>query len=258
MLDKVAFSGVRFAYGDQPILQNFDLRVAKGEFISLIGPSGIGKSTLFQLIAGLLQPEQGSITLNGARTESRLGTVGYMPQRDALLPWRTVVENAALPLEIKGVAKKEAQDRVRSELPRYGLHEWADAYPTELSGGMRQRVSFLRALLSDTDIMLLDEPFSSLDGITRMELQEWLMEMWQETGSTMLMITHDIDEAILLADRVIVLNGKPIEKPVELVVNVERPRTTAHRNRAEFLALREQIWELLRQNASKSPAGREA
>lgn len=258
MLDKVAFSGVRFAYGDQPILQNFDLRVAKGEFISLIGPSGIGKSTLFQLIAGLLQPEQGSITLNGARTESRLGMVGYMPQRDALLPWRTVVENAALPLEIKGVAKKEAQDRVRSELPLYGLHEWADAYPTELSGGMRQRVSFLRALLYDTDIMLLDEPFSSLDGITRMELQEWLMEMWQETGSTMLMITHDIDEAILLADRVIVLNGKPIEKPVELVVNVERPRTTAHRNRAEFLALREQIWELLRQNASKSPAGREA
>ncbi|KQL49919.1 ABC transporter ATP-binding protein [Brevibacillus choshinensis] len=257
MLDKLAFAGVRFSYGDQPILHDFDLRVGKGEFISLIGPSGIGKSTLFQLVAGLLQPQAGSITINGTLMENRLGMVGYMPQRDALLPWRTVVENAALPLEIKGVSKKEAQERVRGELPRYGLSEWADAYPTELSGGMRQRVSFLRALLSGTDIMLLDEPFSSLDGITRMEMQEWLMEMWQETGSTMLMITHDIDEAILLADRVIVLTGKPIEKPVELQVNMERPRTTGYRNRAEFLSLREEIWELLRQNVGKQSIGRE-
>ncbi|MED4582375.1 ABC transporter ATP-binding protein [Brevibacillus choshinensis] len=257
MLDKLAFAGVRFSYGDQPILHDFDLRIGKGEFISLIGPSGIGKSTLFQLVAGLLQPQAGSITINGTLLENRLGMVGYMPQRDALLPWRTVVENAALPLEIKGVSKKEAQERVRRELPRYGLSEWADAYPTELSGGMRQRVSFLRALLSGTDIMLLDEPFSFLDGITRMEMQEWLMEMWQETGSTMLMITHDIDEAILLADRVIVLTGKPIEKPVELQVNMERPRTTGYRNRAEFLSLREEIWELLRQNVGQLSIGRE-
>lgn len=258
MLDKLAFAGVRFSYGDQPILHDFDLHVGKGEFISLIGPSGIGKSTLFQLVAGLLQPQAGSLSINGTSVENRLGMVGYMPQRDALLPWRTVVENAALPLEIQGVAKKVAQARVRKELPRYGLAEWADAYPTELSGGMRQRVSFLRALLSGTDIMLLDEPFSSLDGITRMEMQEWLMEMWQETGSTMLMITHDIDEAILLADRVIVLTGKPIEKPVELQVKMERPRTTAYRNRAEFLSLREEIWELLRQNVGKQAIGREA
>ncbi|QRG65099.1 ABC transporter ATP-binding protein [Brevibacillus choshinensis] len=258
MLDRLAFSGVRFSYGDQPILHDFDIHVGKGEFISLIGPSGIGKSTLFQLVAGLLHPQLGTITLNGAPMEKRLGMVGYMPQRDALLPWRTVVENAALPLEIHGVAKKEAQAKVRLELPRYGLSEWADAYPSELSGGMRQRVSFLRALLSGTDLMLLDEPFSSLDGITRMEMQEWLMEMWQETGSTMLMITHDIDEAILLADRVIVLTGKPIEKPVELVVNLERPRTTAFRNRAEFLSLREEIWELLRKNVAKQSSGREA
>ncbi|MDF2679635.1 MAG: transporter ATP-binding protein [Brevibacillus sp.] len=257
MLDKLAFVGVRFSYGDQPILHDFDLHVGKGEFISLIGPSGIGKSTLFQLVAGLLQPQAGSITINGSPMGNRLGMVGYMPQRDALLPWRTVVENAALPLEIKGVSKKEAQERVRRELHRYGLFEWADAYPTELSGGMRQRVSFLRALLSGTDIMLLDEPFSSLDGITRMEMQEWLMEMWQETGSTMLMITHDIDEAILLADRVIVLTGKPIEKPVELQVKMERPRRTAFRNRGEFLSLREEIWELLRQNVGKQSIGRE-
>jgi len=250
VLDKLAFSGVRFSYGDQPILQHFDLRVGKGEFISLIGPSGIGKSTLFQLIAGLLQPQAGTITVDGTPVANRLGMVGYMPQRDALFPWRNVVDNAALPLEIQGVPKKQAQADVRAQLSRYGLADWADAYPGELSGGMRQRVSFLRALLFGTDIMLLDEPFSSLDGITRMEMQEWLMAMWQQTGSTMLMITHDIDEAILLADRVIVLTGRPIEKPVELAVSLERPRTTAFRNRTEFLTLREQVWELLRQNAA--------
>lgn len=253
MLDKLAFSGVCFAYGEQPILQNFDLRVRQGEFISLIGPSGIGKSTLFQLIAGLLQPQDGAILIDGSPVGNRLGMVGYMPQRDALLPWRTVVENAALPLEIKGVPKKEAREKVRSQLPRYGLAEWAEAYPAQLSGGMRQRVSFLRALLFGADIMLLDEPFSALDGITRMEMQEWLMARWQESGSTMLMITHDIDEAILLADRVIVLNGRPIEQPVELTVDMERPRTTAFRNRAQFLAVREQVWELLRQNVATLP-----
>lgn len=258
VLEQLAFSEVRFSYGDAPILRDFDLRIGKGEFISLIGPSGIGKSTVFQLIAGLLEPQAGTIAINGAPVEKRLGMVGYMPQRDALLPWRTVVENAALPLEIKGVSKMEAQARVRGELPRYGLSEWADAYPSELSGGMRQRVSFLRALLSGTDIMLLDEPFSALDGLTRMEMQEWLMSMWQETGSTMLMITHDIDEAILLADRVVVLTGKPIEKPVELKVDIARPRTSSCRNQAAFLALREQIWELLRQQNGKQPGRREA
>ncbi|ELK42989.1 ABC transporter ATP-binding protein [Brevibacillus agri] len=259
MRDQLAFSNVRFSYTGTPILEDFDLRVKKGEFVSMIGPSGIGKSTLFQLIAGLLQPEQGEIRLGEERMEQRLGQVGYMPQRDLLMPWRTIVENAALPLEIKGVPKKEAHARVRQELPRYGLHEWADAYPAQLSGGMRQRVSFLRALLSGTDLMLLDEPFSALDGITRLDMQEWLMEKWQETGSTMLMITHDIDEAILLADRVIVLLGKPIRQPVELHVSIPRPRAVGSRNQPGFLALREQIWALLRTEQSRLQSlGREA
>ncbi|WP_103106382.1 ABC transporter ATP-binding protein [Brevibacillus reuszeri] len=258
MRDQLAFAGVRFAYGDQPILDNFDLNVAKGEFVSLIGPSGIGKSTLFQLIAGLLQPQKGEILLGGEAMANRLGQVGYMPQRDLLMPWRTIVENAALPLEIQGISKKEAHERVRSELPQYGLEEWADAYPAQLSGGMRQRVSFLRALLSSSSMMLLDEPFSSLDGITRMDMQEWLMAKWQETGSTMLMITHDIDEAILLADRVVVLTGKPITKPIELRVSINRPRSLVSRNQSGFLALREEIWDLLRSHRSQPSLGREA
>lgn len=258
MREKLAFAGVRFSYGEKPLLDDFDVMVGEGEFVSLIGPSGIGKSTLFQLIAGLLQPQSGAIRVNGKLMENRLGKVGYMPQRDLLMPWRTVAENAALPLEIQGVPKKEARERVMAELPRYGLQEWAMAYPSELSGGMRQRVSFLRALLSGTDIMLLDEPFSSLDGITRMEMQEWLMTMWQETGCTMLMITHDIDEAILLADRVVVLNGSPITQPVELPVAIQRPRSSACRNQPGFLALREEIWELLRKQTAKQLLGRYA
>jgi len=246
VLEKISFSGVDFAYGDRQILSSFDLRVAEGEFVSLIGPSGIGKSTLFQLITGLLQPASGQIRLNGQEARQRLGRVGYMPQRDLLMPWRTVAENASLPLEIQGVPVREALARVRKELPRYGLAEWADAYPGQLSGGMRQRVSFLRAVLSGAEILLLDEPFAALDGITRMEMQEWLMQMWQQTGKTMLMITHDIDEAILLADRVVLLTGSPITRPVELPVPLSRPRGSACRNQPEFLALREHIWEQLR------------
>lgn len=256
VLEKIAFSRVHFSYGSKPILADFDLLVGAGEFVSLVGPSGIGKSTLFQLLAGLLQPGSGEIRLDGSSTQQRLGRIGYMPQRDSLMAWRTVVENAALPLEIQGVPAREAQERARTELPRYGLAEWADAYPAQLSGGMRQRVSFLRAVLHGADTMLLDEPFGALDGITRMEMQEWLLAMWQQTRTTMLMITHDIDEAILMADRVILLTGTPITKPVELPVSIVRPRAASSRNQPAFLELREQIWELLRQ-AMQEPAREE-
>ncbi|EST52323.1 ABC transporter ATP-binding protein [Brevibacillus panacihumi W25] len=255
MNEKLAFSQVDFSYGERKLLSSFDLEVKKGDFVSLIGPSGIGKSTLFQLAAGLLQPQAGEIRIDGVATKERLGKIGYMPQSDALMPWRTVVENAALPLEIQGCSKKEAQRRVREELPRYGLSEWADAYPHELSGGMRQRVSFLRALLFGSDLMLLDEPFSALDGITRLELQEWLLQMWRQTGSTMILITHDMDEAILLANRVILLSGAPITAPVEREVPIAYPRSTASRNLPAFLDLREEIWGLLRQAAGAKAQG---
>ncbi|USG68205.1 ABC transporter ATP-binding protein [Brevibacillus ruminantium] len=249
MREKLAFSQVSFSYGDQPILDRFGLEIQKGELVSLIGPSGIGKSTLFQLAAGLLQPEHGVIRLDGQPATKRLGQVGYMPQRDLLLAWRTVAENAGLPLEIQGFSQRAIRERVEQELPRFGLAEWKDAYPEELSGGMRQRVSFMRALLTGADLLLLDEPFSALDGITRMEMQEWLHSMWQQTGSTMLLITHDIDEAILLADRVVVLLGAPIRQPVELRVAVPRPRSMSSRNDPAFHALREEIWQLLRSSA---------
>ncbi|MFY0545413.1 ABC transporter ATP-binding protein [Brevibacillus sp. H7] len=246
MSEKLAFSDVSFSYGTQPLLRRFHLTVNQGEFVSLIGPSGIGKSTLFQLTAGLLQPDEGTIRLDGVPSGERLGRVGYMPQRDMLMAWRTVAENAALPLEIQGVPRKAALERVRAELPRFGLDSWAEAYPSQLSGGMRQRVSFLRAMLTGADLLLLDEPFSALDGITRMDMQEWLLDMWQQTGTTLLLITHDIDEAILMADRVVVLLDSPITRAVELPVPIPRPREAVCRNHSSFLALREQVWALLR------------
>jgi putative hydroxymethylpyrimidine transport system ATP-binding protein len=255
---KLQFAGVTFSYGEKRLLQNFDLRVAEGEFISLIGPSGVGKSTLFQLACGLLSPHAGDILLDGKRETNLLGKVGYMPQKDLLLPWRTVRENAALPLELKGIPKKAAQQQAEARLSRFGLAEWADAYPDQLSGGMRQRVSFLRAALTGCDLLLLDEPFSALDGITRMDMQEWLLEMWQQLGSTVIMITHDLDEAILLADRVVLLTEAPLSRPIELAVPLGRPRLPENRHDPRFHLVREQVWKLLRESKQTVPQGRYA
>ncbi|HEU4964137.1 MAG TPA: ABC transporter ATP-binding protein [Bacilli bacterium] len=246
MSDKLNFRNVSFTFGTQPILQDFNLQVRAGEFVSVIGPSGVGKSTLFRLASGLLEPTDGTIELDGHSGDKRLGRVGYMPQRDMLMPWRTIAANAALPLEIQGVSKKVALQRVREQLPTFGLEGYADAYPEQLSGGMRQRVSLLRATLTGNDLLLLDEPFSALDGLTRMEMQEWLLEQWQRLGHTVVLITHDIDEAILLADRVVILPQKPIRDVIEVPVPIARPRRAECRHEPAFGKVREEIWNLLR------------
>ncbi|MCK9910646.1 ABC transporter ATP-binding protein, partial [Microbacteriaceae bacterium K1510] len=235
------------SYGEKRLLHQFDMQVEEGEFVSLIGPSGVGKSTLFQLASGLLRPDAGTIALDGIVETNLLGKVAYMPQKDLLLPWRTVTENAALPLELQGVPKREAREQVIERLALFGLAGCADAYPDQLSGGMRQRVSFLRTILTGCDLMLLDEPFSALDGITRLEMQEWLLEMWQRLGSTVIMITHDIEEAMLLADRVIVLLDTPLSEPIEMAIPLERPRRPETRHDPGFQKLREQIWTMLRE-----------
>ncbi|WP_139488729.1 ABC transporter ATP-binding protein [Brevibacillus dissolubilis] len=246
-MSKLVFSQVDFSYGEQRILQDFHLTIRQGEFVSIIGPSGVGKSTLFQLASGLLEPTGGTISLDGDAVKPRLGRVGYMPQKDLLMPWRTVAENAALPLEIQGVPKKAALARVREELPRFGLAAYADATIDKLSGGMRQRVSLLRAILTGADLLLLDEPFSALDGITRMEMQEWLLDLWQKLGKTVILITHDLDEAALLADRVLVLQRMPIQQPVEIPVPFPHPRSAALRYEPSFTVIREQMWKLLKE-----------
>ncbi|GAB4475755.1 MAG: ABC transporter ATP-binding protein [Anaerolineae bacterium] len=205
-------------------VEDVSLRVMPGELATLIGPSGSGKSTLFNLIVGLIEPDSGTICIDGEACQSRTGRVGYMPQRDLLLPWRSVLDNVILPLEVSGVPRHEARERARALLPRFGLEEFAAAYPAELSGGMRQRAALLRTWLTGSTTLLLDEPFGALDALTRRAMQDWLLDVWGESGQTILFITHDVDEAVYLGDRVFVLSPRPGRLVEEMVVDLPRPR----------------------------------
>ena len=206
------------------VLDKLSLSVQPGEFVSIIGPSGSGKSTLFRLITGLEQPAGGSIFIQGKEVKDRLGLVGYMPQQDLLMPWRTVMENAALPLQLQGLKKRVAEEQVRSLLEEFGLKGYEDRYPHHLSGGMRQRVSFLRALSSGNELLVLDEPFSALDAITRLSMQEWLLKQWEKQKKTILFITHDVEEALFLSDRVFIFSKMPVSSLKEIAVPLPRPR----------------------------------
>jgi ABC-type nitrate/sulfonate/bicarbonate transport system ATPase subunit len=205
-------------------LEDVSLQVMPGEFVTLIGPSGSGKSTLFNLIVGLLEPDTGEVCLDGETCRERLGRVGYMPQRDLLLPWRNVIDNAIIPLEIRGLPREQAHERARELLPLFGLEGFDDSYPSALSGGMRQRTALLRTILAERDVLLLDEPFGALDALTRRELQDWLLDLWQRLGQTVLFITHDVEEALYLADRVFVLSARPGRLVKSLEVALPRPR----------------------------------
>ncbi|ADO73556.1 ABC transporter ATP-binding protein [Stigmatella aurantiaca] len=212
---------VHFRYGAVPVLEAFSLRVQAGEFVSLVGASGSGKSTILKLLTGLLRPEAGTARVMGAAPAP--GRIGYMPQRDCLMPWRTALENAAAGLEVQGVGPREARQRARELWPAFGLSGAEDRYPHQLSGGMRQRVAFLRTVLGGHSILLLDEPFGALDALTRAQMQAWLLGLWQELGKSVLFVTHDAEEAALLSDRVYVLKGAGVELPVGL----PRPRSYA-------------------------------
>jgi ABC-type nitrate/sulfonate/bicarbonate transport system ATPase subunit len=223
-------------------LEDVSLHVMPGEFLTIIGPSGSGKSTLFNLIVGLLEPDQGEICLDGERCDHRTGRVGYMPQRDLLLPWRNVLDNAIIPLELRGVSREEAREQARTMLPLFGLEEFSEAYPSALSGGMRQRAALLRTILTDRNILLLDEPFGALDALTRRELQDWLLNLWHRFQQTLIFITHDVEEALYLGDRVIVLSERPGQVVKTLDVHLPRPRRRGMIGMPEFGV---QITELL-------------
>jgi putative hydroxymethylpyrimidine transport system ATP-binding protein len=253
--------------GSIPLFENLSFAIGEGEFVSFLAPSGLGKTTLFRLIAGLLEPDNGTIGFSegGPGGEGGGGNgsgrrIGYMPQRDCLMPWRTVWENAALGLELAGMPKKEAKMRVLELLPTFGLEGTENKLPAELSGGMRQRVSFLRTVLSGGKLLLLDEPFSALDAMTRLSMQEWLLEIWERNRTTVLFITHDVDEALLLSDRILVAHESPIRQLAEFRVELNRPRTyESALESAAFTAVKKDILKLLRGfNAAASPAGGDA
>jgi len=244
----LSFDGVSFTYkSGNSILDNLSFNILPGEFISIIGVSGSGKSTIFRLVTGLDEPSGGTISLEG---NQRLSKVGYMPQQDLLLPWRTILENACLPLELAGLDKKAAKEQVQPLLQEFGLGETEHNYPSELSGGMKQRVAFLRAVLSGNSLLLLDEPFSALDAITRLAMQEWLINQWEKHKSTVLFITHDVEEALFLSDRIFLLQNKPVTSFVEIEVPLERPRLRNDLHRAEMLELKELLIGKLRSEVS--------
>lgn len=226
----------------------------EAEFVSLIGPSGCGKSTLFNVVAGLAEPTSGELLFDGERPASRLGLVGYMPQKDLLLPWRTVLDNVILGLEVRGVDRQAARRTALARLPAFGLEGFAEAYPKALSGGMRQRAAFLRTLLLGNDVLLLDEPFGALDALTRAEMQEWLLRIWEDTRPTVLFITHDVDEAILLSDRVYVLSERPAVVRHEVRVDLPRPRRYEMVTAPAFTALKAALLAALRVRPARALA----
>jgi ABC-type nitrate/sulfonate/bicarbonate transport system ATPase subunit len=228
------------------VLAGLSFSVADGEFVSIVGPSGSGKTTLFQVIGGLERPSEGDIWIDGKQTTGERGHISYMPQQSSLLPWQTVAGNIELSLAISGVDRKSAKEKTREWLKRIDLHEYADSYPHVLSGGMQQRVSFLRALLAPQRLMLLDEPFGALDALTRQQMQQWLMSIWEQNRRSVLLVTHSIEEALFLSDRIIVLSASPAVVLEEFQVPFERPRHEALWTDPRFNALKQQIYELLK------------
>ena len=205
-------------------LAGVDLTVQDGEFVSLVGPSGCGKSTLFNIIAGLESPSGGQAEIDDESVIGRPGIAAYMPQKDLLLPWLSVLDNAALGLELRGVHRSDARDQANAHFVHFGLDTFQKSWPNQLSGGMRQRVALLRTYLLDRKVMLLDEPFGALDALTRFSMQRWLLDIWGADRRSILFVTHDVDEALFLSDRVYVMGPRPGRIIAELTVPFPRPR----------------------------------
>ena len=212
-----------FSYADKTIIHNVSFEVKDGEFISILGPSGCGKSTLLNVLAGILKPEDGQIRIDGVQVNGISSQFAYMPQNDLLLPWKTILDNVCLYGEIHH-SKDTMKERAREQMARFGLEGCENKYPSELSGGMRQRAAFLRTTMCEAGIYLLDEPFGALDVITRGDMQDWLRELCSSLKKTILLVTHDTDEAIYLSDRILIL-GEPGEGIREEIVITETERS---------------------------------
>lgn len=210
--------------GDLQVLKNINMYLDKEEFVTIIGPSGCGKSTIFQLLTGISREYDGEIKIDSSSLESYDKRIGYMHQKDLLMPWMSLIKNLSVPLEIQGLSKIKAREKVKELLPDFGLDGFENSYPKELSGGMRQRAALLRTVLIDSDIMLLDEPFGALDAINRTKMQEWLLNIWNKFKRSVLFITHDIEEAIYLSDRIYIISDRPGEVIKEVKIDFNRPR----------------------------------
>jgi ABC-type nitrate/sulfonate/bicarbonate transport system ATPase subunit len=244
---KLQIDDLRKAYpGPLPVLDGVAFDVAPGEFVAVIGPSGCGKSTLFNVIAGLERPDTGRVLVDGEDATGRVDPFAYMPQQDLLFPWRSVLDNTTLGLEVAGMKRRAARARALPLFAPFGLSGFESARPHELSGGMRQRAALLRTVVQDRAVLLLDEPFGALDSLTRTDMQSWLDGVRAHFDWTVLLITHDIREAVYLSDRVLVLGPRPTRVRREVTVDLPRPRDVAMITSPRFAAIEEELLDALR------------
>jgi ABC-type nitrate/sulfonate/bicarbonate transport system ATPase subunit len=235
--NKILLENVSKSFDEMEILKNISIKVNEGELVSILGPSGSGKSTIFNILTNIIKCDSGELKING--------DLSYMYQKDMMVPWKKVIDNIGIPLVFKGNNKKEAREKVKKHINEFGLSGFEYKYPSQLSGGMKQRANFLKTYLTSRDIMLLDEPFGALDSITRRKMQKWLLDLTKEMNSTILFITHDIEEAILLSNRIYVISEKPAVINGEINVNLPKERNEDIVTSDEFVAIKKEILKLM-------------
>ncbi|MCC5910537.1 MAG: ABC transporter ATP-binding protein [Clostridiaceae bacterium] len=244
-MKKLEVCNIKKSFDTLYTLDHVSLSLEENQFVSILGPSGSGKSTLFNIIAGVQQADAGTILIKGEDYTGKTGRISYMYQKDLLMPWRTILENVSIPLILKGTGKRAAEKEATPYFELFGLKGFEDRYPHQLSGGMRQRAALLRTYLFAQDIMLLDEPFGGLDAITKRKMQRWLLEVLDNLKASILFITHDIDEAIFLSDKIYVLSDRPAKVKEVFDVPIERPRDDKVFTCEAFIKIKEAILNLL-------------
>lgn len=242
-MEKLTAEKITVIYDGENIIEDIDIHLCDGEVVSLLGVSGSGKTTLFNVLSGLSLPDNGRVLLDGEDVTGKTGKMSYMLQKDLLLPHYTVLDNVALPLIVRGEKKKIAREKALEHFEFFGLEGTEKKYPHQLSGGMRQRAAFLRTYLASDGVVLLDEPFSALDTITKTAVHQWYLDIMKEIKLSSFIVTHDIDEAILLSDRIYILSGRPGKITDEIVVDLPKPRNNAITMSEEFLTYKRKIVE---------------
>lgn len=245
MMEILKAEKISKSFGENKVLRDVSLTLNEGEIVSLLGVSGCGKTTLFNILSGIYQPDSGQVLLSGQDITGTPGKISYMLQKDLLFPYRKVIDNVCLPLILNGMRKKEARKKAGSYFKTFSLDGTQMKYPSELSGGMRQRAALLRTYLSSNGVALLDEPFSALDTITKGQIHKWYLDVMKQINLSTVFITHDIDEAILLSDRIYILSGKPATIDNEIVIDVKKPRGDDFNLTDEFLQYKRRIVEIL-------------
>ena len=244
-MNKLEVKNISKSFDGKPVLKDVSIELNRGELVCLLGVSGGGKTTLFNVISGLLSPDNGQVLLDGEDITNQSGHISYMLQKDLLLPYRTIEDNAALPLLLKGEKKKDARKKVSPLFEQFGLEGTQKKYPSQLSGGMCQRAALLRTYMFSKDVALLDEPFSALDTMTKSAMHKWYLDVMEKIQLSTLFITHDIDEAILISDRIYLLSGSPGEITGEIIIKEPKPRKDDFNLTAEFLEYKRKILSLL-------------